>query len=426
MCDGVADALHRTGCAVWFGPNDERNLSRVMAATPGRIEGLLHAVELAVEVTQPTATLHVVSPSPRLVTLLGERVQAMEDAGWGGSTVAATMKEVVAKLRGRGGVTTFRYDDGTEDERVALADELATAGTNDEYAVPWRASPPLRCFLRDGVKLASMTQRQAYVGIRAARRTVGDRAATSRLTDVALGPQADSVRAKRRLWTGLRNRDVSRQVKEFLWKALHNAHKVGSYWTHIPQMQHRAMCPRCDTVESMEHILVRCSAPAVETGWGLLQALLSKIGVDPLPKSMSTALSCHVPTLTVNGKPAPCGLQRLVTIAMTETVHLLWKLRCEWVIGNGAAPQALPGVAVVTARWHSMLQRRLRLDQALAGLRGGLPLLTLHDTWVGLVEDPQPACDTDLTRLLLPGVLVGRLTPEIALATQGVQPIGNG
>ncbi|KAI0711597.1 hypothetical protein C8Q76DRAFT_797874 [Earliella scabrosa] len=270
-----------------------------------------------------------------------------------------------------------------------------------------------------------MTQRKAYRRINSPSATLLRRMGTERMIGLALAPQTPTERARELLWTGLRSPDVSRRASEFLWKSIHDAHKVGSYWTHIPQMHHRAVCPRCGDTESLEHILVSCELPAMRAFWALLRALARRAGASPPERSMATALSSQIQPRPTTGQNTKKGLRRLMLIATTETVHLIWKMRCEWVIGKEGAPEATPTAAAAINRWHSAIHNRFKTDQALAKT-GRLDAELVRDTWVSTTECPTPAAVTDARAILQPEVLVGRLTPETEPGIMDVPLVANG
>jgi len=46
-------------------------------------------------------------------------------------------------------------------------------------------------------------------------------------------------------------------MKDFIWKLIHNYHKVGNWFKRIPNWQDKAIC-ECGEVEIMDHILTEC------------------------------------------------------------------------------------------------------------------------------------------------------------------------
>ncbi|KAI0084020.1 hypothetical protein BDY19DRAFT_878091, partial [Irpex rosettiformis] len=73
------------------------------------------------------------------------------------------------------------------------------------------------------------------------------------------------------LWHGLRHKDISRNIADFLWHTTHNSPRVGKYWTHIPTYEQRATCELCNVEDSIEHILIECDAPENKVIWSLVK-----------------------------------------------------------------------------------------------------------------------------------------------------------
>lgn len=42
-----------------------------------------------------------------------------------------------------------------------------------------------------------------------------------------------------RIWKSITNKNISKNISADLWKAMHNAYKIGDYWMHIPNDEHR-------------------------------------------------------------------------------------------------------------------------------------------------------------------------------------------
>ncbi|KAJ3799340.1 hypothetical protein GGU11DRAFT_679683 [Lentinula aff. detonsa] len=106
------------------------------------------------------------------------------------------------------------------------------------------------------------------------------------------------------------------------------------------------------------------------------------------------------------GKPDK-GKSRLQRIIMSESTHLIWKLRNTRVIG-GKGP---PSKKEIANKWHYALNSRLATDRILTnkktfGSRAIAASLVLN-TWRGTLED-EGNLPEDWTREA--GVLVGRCT----------------
>ena len=56
------------------------------------------------------------------------------------------------------------------------------------------------------------------------------------------------------------------------------------------------------------------------------------------------------------------GANRLYRIAVSESAHLIWRLRCKWRISDEADPDKIPTKEEVQKVWLNVINRRLRLD----------------------------------------------------------------
>lgn len=75
----------------------------------------------------------------------------------------------------------------------------------------------------------------------------------------------------KRIWLSLKDRSISREARAFLWKAMHNAYKVGRYWESIPNFKRRALCAECgNATETLEHILTECKMSGQDTIWKIV------------------------------------------------------------------------------------------------------------------------------------------------------------
>ncbi|KIK33000.1 hypothetical protein CY34DRAFT_36392, partial [Suillus luteus UH-Slu-Lm8-n1] len=61
------------------------------------------------------------------------------------------------------------------------------------------------------------------------------------------------------IWTNSRYKNISRKIRQFLYKALYSIYKIGEYWTNIPMYEQHVRCTHCNAdKESIEHILIDC------------------------------------------------------------------------------------------------------------------------------------------------------------------------
>ncbi|KAI0349351.1 RnaseH-domain-containing protein [Trametes cingulata] len=406
------------GAGLWYGNGDTRNTA---APVPGSIQsnqaGELFAVALATAKAPPFAPLQILTDSKFVIDGLTKHLRKWEDRGWHGLALAELIKETTARLRSRSAPTAFKWIKGHSGiEGNDAADRLAKQGVNmdDEDPPP----PPLPAapmsFVAEGVKLTCLTQRLAYKCIldsrghtpRKATENIISQIQASIATDWNTNPTAAAI------WKGIRQLDVRRTLRDFWWKALHGALRTGQYWANIPGYEQRETCGYCGESETLEHILLECRAPGQRLVWQLTKAVLRARKITIPDLTIGSLLAAPILSLQgLDNQKCPAK-DRLIRILLTESTHLIWKIRCERVIDIDFNPATQHSRREITNRWSDMINKRLQLDQALVSERLGRHKLTKQlvlNTWYGTIEDYQRLPD-DWTRLT--GVLVGIPGPE--------------
>ena len=414
-CNNNGSSSAVAGSGIWFGEGDRRNIAtRVPGATQSNQAGEIYAIAVAAAKVPPFAPLHIVSDSKYAINGLTKHLQKWEDQGWIGVANKDLIQDAAARLRSRSATTTLRWikghsgDSGNEGAD-ALAKEGATAN-GTLIAIP----PAPRKFLVPGIKLSAMTQKLAYRAI-ISEKGKQDRRSTERMTGHVLASLEDSFGTKATigsLWMALRKRDVARKARDFLWKALHDALRVGKYWDNIPTMSERAVCGVCHCEESVEHILVHCNAGPTKLIWGLVEALMRRKGVKMPRPSLGIALTAPVLTLLDYMEKPPKGAERLARIAIVESIHLIWKLRCERVIGGQGREDLMHSHAEIRNRWYRAINQRLTIDQAITSRKYGKKAqdrAKVIGTWQGVLMNEEDLPEDWIGKA---GVLVGKLVTE--------------
>ncbi|EIW64008.1 uncharacterized protein TRAVEDRAFT_110801 [Trametes versicolor FP-101664 SS1] len=360
--------------------------------------------------------MHVVSDSKYVVDGLTKHLPAWEQRGWIGVANADIIKETVALLRTRSAPTTFRWVKGHADEIGNVeADKLAKIGA--EAARPFRpvALPPKAAYVKDGASLAHLTQSLAYRGIRERKKRV-QRKSTHRNVCGALAAIKNATSEEHiaaSLWMSLRKDPIEKKVRDFVWKALHDAHRVGKFWLNIPGYEGRGTCRHCECVESLEHILTECKAPGQRTAWDLARQMLAKKKVTLPDVTVGLVLGGHLWNVKNDDGELNTGATRLTRLIISETAYLVWKLRCERVIEWAEEHPRVHSVCEITRRWLAAVNKRLDIDCALTNKRvagrNALAPCTVEATWGGVLDD-EAHLPPDWTSKS--GVLVGRLTPQ--------------
>jgi hypothetical protein len=136
-----------------------------------------------------------------------------------------------------------------------------------------------------------------------------------------------------------------------------------------------AQCTTCGVHESMEHILTQCGMPGQKEVWDLASNMWRlKTG-----KAMSPTIGqIMAGGATKHSNP---GTTRLYKILITESAHLIWRLRNERRIQQ-KDPASLPEIR---NRWLKIINNRLALDCAMTDKfkyeRKALQMSLVKATW---------------------------------------------
>ena len=78
------------------------------------------------------------------------------------------------------------------------------------------------------------------------------------ITRYAIRDTFSSLPLDRQLWESIQDKDLPWTFRAFLWKSMHSAHKLGSFWENILDLKHRANCGDCIEEDGLEHIMLQC------------------------------------------------------------------------------------------------------------------------------------------------------------------------
>ncbi|KAJ7914968.1 hypothetical protein B0H13DRAFT_2458326 [Mycena leptocephala] len=148
-----------------------------------------------------------------------------------------------------------------------------------------------RLVLVPGVKLNKMTQSSAYKLIRAQKMDTEkyqealDRHTTTRniiyVQDATAGG-GDNVPTATQIWRLVRQKDISRSIRFFLWMVIHEGYVLEDHWRHFPGFEDRGTCNKCGVPASMEHILTQSDENGQKGVW----ELVTKYGAKALKKPL--------------------------------------------------------------------------------------------------------------------------------------------
>ncbi|KAH9047827.1 ribonuclease H-like protein [Lactarius vividus] len=382
----------RCGSGIWICA--DHPLNRALKV-PGPLQsnqvGELAAVIAATHSIPNYCQLTLITDSKYVIEGLTKHLKEWEDRGWIGIKNAEMFKQAAYLLKRRTGTTSFQWVKGHQgnlgnEESDKLAKEGADKDQGDELTLHIPDA-----FNLQGAKLATLTQAIAYKGIRESR-TAPNRPSTNRNMDTmreAIMVYTGNCETDRTIWRSIRKRTIRIRVQQFLFKAMHNTLMIGDVWFKIPGFKNRGTCATCDTTETMEHILLACQANPVKIAWDLAKKLWPHRNLPWPVLSLGIILGCgcllpkHEAQINQNEREQGDSLKhnaatRLLQITISETVHLIWVLRCERVIQDlQHSPRE------IKARWLKAINRRLTDDKITATkIKRKIPFTQLVEaTW---------------------------------------------
>jgi hypothetical protein len=166
-----------------------------------------------------------------------------------------------------------------------------------------------------------------------------------------------------KIWSTPRHQDFTRKTRDSLWKSIQNAYKIGDFWLPIEGHQARGICPLCNVVEDMDHILTKCGAKPRIIAWNQENSLWKNKYNSDLPNGLGNILGCGLANFENEGKPNK-GKNRLLQILTSETAFIIWKMRNERMIRDNDSTQE-PSTSEIRNRWTNAIDKRLTMDRAL-------------------------------------------------------------
>ncbi|KZV97585.1 hypothetical protein EXIGLDRAFT_584680, partial [Exidia glandulosa HHB12029] len=333
------------------------------------------AIIKAAEKVDPDRRLFIVTNSKSAVKKLTVLAAKNEQRGWlDHPNNADVFRHAMAILRSRAAETTLacvtRKHARPETvlmERTSRRALNAARGTVQARVVP----PGIEKYDAPGAQLHGITQRAAHTVVRqiraletpARRRT----RANVRAVKAAVERQNGLAPTEEQIWISIKSRDLARNVRNFLWKGLHGGHKIGDYFNGMPApWRDYALCPLCDTSETLQHILFECKSRERETVWDLASNLMStRLQLWPT-LNLGSVLGCML--LVFNDEPNG-GLTRAMRIIISESAFLIWKIRCERRIEHEDDTDLSPSTDEITGRWRAVINARISHDRHLTNRR---------------------------------------------------------
>ncbi|TRM58186.1 hypothetical protein BD626DRAFT_410842, partial [Schizophyllum amplum] len=360
-----SEIRHR-GAGWWrLGDTTDQRHHRVKPALAPRNAALLTAALDTVRAVGDDTNLEIVVLSKTIVEAVTRRLRQNEDKGWRDVPNKNLMMTLVARMRSRPARTAWRVGNKNEAGMVE-------ARTLAEEAVRM-PQPTTRSVLVNrrevrGMPLHKITQKSAYQQVRPIPKEAIRPQTRPQIKRIKRAQRRRGQRepTSKEIWKAISATEFRKNVAEFMYKTAHNANKCGKFWSHLDGYQERTYCVECSTatnkvVETIDHIMLRCKAPARKRLWKAAEDICEERGIKWEHLSMGVILSSGLRRIERGDKPCK-GDMRLYRILMSECTYMVWLARNERVIKFEGRREDCPGGEVAVKRLKSILRRRKQIE----------------------------------------------------------------
>ncbi|KAJ7747412.1 hypothetical protein DFH07DRAFT_747749 [Mycena maculata] len=437
----IAGAIHapssrvaRAAAGVFIGIDDNQNKGVCIPSTEvqSQYAAELYAALAAIKMTNSETALTITSTQAYLQNAMNKKLSGWEHEGWVGVPHREVMRCLAAELKARKAPTIFKLAPPGSPERIQCrhASALAKRAARTRNDKQWELTLPPGTAL-PGLSLKGNKQRVFYRSIRevkANKQAFVPRHSTTKMLDIIRREAAEAFDrhvTDTEIWKALFVKEFLPQTAQFLWKAAHNAHRIGQYWTHIPECEERAVCGGCgNVIEDLDHILLKCASPGQEIIWKAAEALWREKEGDWPALSLGAILGCGLAEFRDEKGKTKEGSRRLYRIIVSESAYTIWKLRNDRRISRGGAPAS---DEEIMNKWKYTINQRLQVDITLANrpLKGKRPALApqlVIATWSRTLDNER---NLPANWLREPRVLVGnRAFPQTPLRRRNDRGIG--
>lgn len=371
-CQNNGSLNAKAGAGVWFSNENPKNAAIKL---PEHMDQSNNSAELtailAAALSIPDSEdIHIYTDSKYAIDNLTTMLRKRENEGWINSANKELLKKTIATLRARKGDTYFFKVKGhSQNEGNDGADALALQGSTKTNPDEIDLNIPADLTI-SGMQLQGASQALFYRGI---RETKEEKIKIRTKAYISL----DMIRwaAKEKwgkfpndasIWKAIRNTNIDRRIRALLYKIIHQTLRIGEFWDNIPNHENKANCTQCNTIENIEHILTECATSGQSTIWSLAAYTLNQRGIDISNQNIMNIISSPLAAFTLpNGKPDK-ALNRLYIIIMTESLYLIWLIRCEWRIQRKEEITKAHSNQEITSMWLKRIDRRIKMDQIMA------------------------------------------------------------
>jgi ribonuclease HI len=272
---------------------------------------------------------------------MNKKLPSWEHEGWVGVPHCEILCCLSAELKARKAQTIFKLAalGSTNRALCKITSELAKRSARTPMEEQWELTLPPHMAL-PGMSLQGNHQwvfYQRIQEIKMKKQALKPRPSMRKMLEGIKGAVETAFGryiAEADIWKSLTSKDFLPRTAEFLWKGIHNVHRIGKYWIHIPECKERTTCQECGVLEDLNHILLGCVSPGQDIVWRAVEALWQeKEGCWPR-LTLGAILGCGLAEFCdEKGRHKP-GTEQLYWILISESTYLIWKLRNDCIISR--------------------------------------------------------------------------------------------
>lgn len=214
------------GAGIWVEEDHPMKTIRVPGASQSNQTAKLAAIVVALQSAPSSSDLTIITDSRYAIQTLTGSLSSIEDRGWSDTPNETWLRAAAYHLRRRGTPTRFKWVKGHDG---TVGNEGADRLDDIDLTVP----PAFDC---TGLKVGTISQASTYLCLQDLDTAPPSRHAQVMLdrVHVALEEVNDTVVTDTYIWARCRHPDLRRPVHTFLFKAIHNALRIGDFWSNIP------------------------------------------------------------------------------------------------------------------------------------------------------------------------------------------------
>jgi ribonuclease HI len=329
------------GIGNWYGEDSDQNLGLKLdgiVQTNQRAE--LTAILAALRSNSSDDDLLIYSDSLTSLNILCNKIEHYEDMGWHNVKNANILMDIVDELRTRQGTCEFMWVEAhTNNEGNNRAEELANLGRlGDDTFITTETNSTNSRAIHDGARLSALTMKDIY-SILTERLTKGkgeiphperlDEAKVELARETGLQPTTEKI------IEGIWKLRTYPRTRDHIWNMALGRIKLGTYWSHIPDYEHRAFCTACkehgaeEVLENELHLWLGCQFNGQREAWERAKEIWHRTSLQNWPDiTLGLIRGLGAISLPNNeGKPLISHDTAKLQIIIAATVWAIWKSR---------------------------------------------------------------------------------------------------